>query len=324
MRVIRYRSEDAERWDALVTASTSGTFLHSRRFLSYHRDRFKDESVLVLDERSRLVGVLPAGVDPVDDARVLSHPGATYGGLVHSGRLTGEAMIQALSAVCGHFAERGFSSLRYKAVPTIYHRMPAMDDRYALFRAGAKRYRCDLSSTIDLANRGPVSARRRRSLRKATKAGVALEQGTHLAQELWEVLSANLSTRHGARPVHSVEEILELHRRLPEGVECMGARLDRELVAGVVLFHLPTVTHAQYIAANERGFEVCALDRVFEQCIERAARAGKRFFDFGISTEREGSYLNAGLNRFKTEFGSGGVTYEFYEIDLAPRAPGRA
>src|SRR5919197_1305542 len=80
---------DAEAWDQLVQRSINGTFLHSRRFLSYHGDRFRDRSVIFTIGSSLIVGVLPAALDPADEETVVSHPGATYGGIVHDGTLQG-------------------------------------------------------------------------------------------------------------------------------------------------------------------------------------------------------------------------------------------
>ena len=80
-----------------------------------------------------------------------------------------EALVRANSAspdvVRAHYAERDKRLLRYRAVPWIYHRMPAQDNAYALFHMGATLYRRDLSTTIDLAARGSVSERRRRGIR---------------------------------------------------------------------------------------------------------------------------------------------------------------
>ena len=55
---------------------------------------------------------------------------------------------------------------------------------------------------------------------------------------------------------------------------------------------------------------------MLESAIVESQRDGKRYFDFGISTENQGHALNEGLNRFKNEFGAGGVAHEFYEWDL--------
>jgi len=54
-------------------------------------------------------------------------------------------MIESLGAAVAHYADQGFSALRYKAVPYIYQSTPGQDDLYALFRLGAARLRCDLS-----------------------------------------------------------------------------------------------------------------------------------------------------------------------------------
>jgi hypothetical protein len=44
-----YAEQDAEAWDKLVVESWNGTFLHQRRFLSYHGDRFQDLSLIIED-----------------------------------------------------------------------------------------------------------------------------------------------------------------------------------------------------------------------------------------------------------------------------------
>ena len=118
MRAEPYEAAAAEEWDALVAAAPMGTLLHSRRFLGYHGDRFEDASILLRDDSDRLLGVLPAAIDPADRATVASHPGVTFGGIVHDGRLGGPAMMDALTLVAQHYAERGFSRLRYAPVPT--------------------------------------------------------------------------------------------------------------------------------------------------------------------------------------------------------------
>lgn len=292
------------------------TFLHSRRFLSYHGDRFTDYSLLIRDSGSRLVGVVAAAVDPADDRRILSHPGITYGGVVHHGRLAGAAMIDAISYLREHYGRQGFKALRYKAVPTIYHQRPSADDEYALVNLGARLYRCDLSCAIDLATRGPRSERRRRGERRSVERGVELVASPQHMDALWPVLEENLATRYGVRPTHSVDEMRLLLSLFPESIEIVTAHLGGAVVAGVVLFKTRRVVHAQYIASSQEGRRVAALDALLENCIREATSSGARFFNFGISTEVNGRRLNAGLYKFKSEFGGGGVVHEFYELEL--------
>lgn len=307
---------DAGRWDAWCEAAADATFLHTRRFLSYHGDRFVERSLVIEEDGGDWLGVLPAAVHPADPGIVVSHPGSTYGGLVHGGSLRGERALQALRLAAAHYAALGHARLQYKAVPHIYQRAPLQDDLYALFRLGAQRYRCDLSSCIALAHPLPVSERRRRGVKKAARAGVRFACGPQYAAALWPVLQDNLARRHDARPVHRLDEIEELMRRFPAHVVLRVALLGDDVVAGLVLFVCGDVVHAQYIAASEAGHACAALDGLFDHAIAEARATGARCFDFGISNEQQGRVLNEGLHRFKSEFGAGGVVHEFYELDL--------
>lgn len=310
-----YSTTDADAWDDFCAGALQSTLLHTRRFLSYHGNRFTDRSLIIEDE-DKCVGLFPAALSPSDTTCVVSHPGITYGGVLHQGSLCGERMVAALTEICRYYRAQGKEKLTYKAVPSLYHRAPAQDDLYALFRLGAVRRRCDLSCTIDLQHRLPVSERRRRGLNKARKIGVEVVEGSQHLPALWEVLTENLARKHGVNPVHSLEEILLLAGRFPDHIRCVCARLDGRVIAGVLLFITPTAQHAQYIASSDKGYEVAALDLLFEYSIETAGDQGTLWFDFGISTENQGMVLNDGLFRFKSEFGGGGAVHEFYELNL--------
>jgi len=315
LRVRPYETTDSHIWDDFCTRALQATLLHTRRFLSYHGDRFVDCSLIIEDE-GKCVGLFPAALSPLDPAYVISHPGITFGGVLHCGDLRGERMISALAEICQHFQRQGLERLTYKAVPNFYHIAPAQDDIYALFRLGATRPRCDISSTIDLQHRLPLSERRRRSLKKAINLGLEIVEGSRYLQNVWEVLLENLANKHGASPVHSLDEIMLLADRFPELIRCICAKLNGEVVAGVLIFVTPTAYHAQYIASSETGYKVSALDLVFEYAIKSANDQGRRWFDFGICNEKQGTVLNDGLYRFKSEFGGGGTVHEFYELKL--------
>jgi Acetyltransferase (GNAT) domain len=311
-----YQPAHARAWDDLVGRSCNGTFLHTRRFLSYHGDRFVDCSVVLEDRRGRLTGVFPAAVGPDCPETIVSHPGLTYGGLVHDGSVRGASMIAAVREIADHYGRLGYSRLRYKAVPTIYHSVPADDDLYALFQLEARRYRSDLSAAIDLSRRGQVTKRRIRSGRRAEAAGVSADKCWDEVGGFWTILEANLARRHDTAPVHSLTEIRLLHDLFPDEIILIVARADGMLVGGAVLFGAGPVLHMQYSATTEQGRAVCATDLVMERAIDLARRRGHRFFDFGVSTTHEGWCLDEGLYEFKTSFGAGGVVYDHYELGL--------
>lgn len=312
----QYRPEDAASWDEFCRSCWQATFLHSRRFLSYHGTRFNDQSLILLDDDERFIGLFPAAQDPSCPEQIVSHPGITYGGLLHQGKLRGQEMINALEIISQFYRTCGYSTLLYKAVPNIYHQLPAQDDLYALFRAKAERVRVDLSCGIDLTQPQIKSKRRLRALKKADKSGLIVTSGNEHISSLWPVIVGNLASKHHASPVHSLEEMQLLGERFPEEINCIAGYLDGTIVAGLILFDSAMVSHAQYIAASPRGHNICALDKIFQQAIIRAESLHKHWFDFGISNEQQGQLLNQGLYRFKSEFGGGGIVHEFFKVAL--------
>ena len=82
-----------------------------------------------------------------------------------------------------------------------------------------------------------------------------------------------------------------------------------------MIYETATVAHAQYIASTAYGRSVGALDGLFCHLITDVF-AAKRYFDFGISTEQGGRYLNEGLVFQKEGFGARAVVYDIYSIRL--------
>lgn len=312
MRIERYTARDRDRWNAFVRSSRNGTFLFDRDYMDYHADRFADHSLLACDESDRLLALLPAHEA---GQRLVSHGGLTYGGFVVDDRMTATLMLELFGAAMDNLRRSGFAALLYKCIPYIYHRAPAEEDRYALFRAGARLTRRDHLAVID--HRAPLARqeRRQRSVRKAAKLGLAVRESEDFGA-YWEILRANLMSRYGVEPVHSVDEMVLLKSRFPERIRLFAAYDGEAMRAGVVVYVSDCVCHAQYIGASDEGREQGALDAVFEQLI--GAFAGvTRYFDFGTSTEHDGMFLNAGLADFKEGFGARTVVHDHYEVDLA-------
>lgn len=311
-----YVPADADAWDDLVARSVNGTMLHTRRFLSYHGDRFADRSLMVTNPRGWPIGVFPAAEDPADPSVVTSHPGMTYGGLVHDGSLHGASMMGVLGEIADACRSQGFTRLRYKAVPPIYQSAPADDDVHALFRLGARRYRCDLAAAINLSRRGRVGSSRRQRRKRAEAAGVRTAEGWDDIAAYWRVLEANLDRRHGATPTHSLAEIEYLHDRFPKEIVLVTARIGDDLAAGNLLFAEGPVLYQRYTATTDEGRTMSASDLAIEHGIALARERGCRFYSFGTSTLDEGRQLNEPQYRYKISFGAGGVAHDHYELDL--------
>jgi hypothetical protein len=311
MKVLRYSDELAGRWDDFVRASKNGTFLFLRGYMDYHRDRFPDHSLIFVADSGAWVAVFPA---TAAEQVLSSHSGLTYGGFVTDEKTTTPLILQCFELLRAYCTEQGFGRVIYKTIPHIYHRLPAEEDQYGLFRSGAKLHRRDVLSAICRPGRAPTQERRRRGHKKALQAGARVVRTSDF-EAYWRVLEATLQARHDSRPVHTHAEIALLASRFPENIQLHAAFIDSELVAGIVMFVSEQVAHAQYIAAGDRGREVAALDLLGEQLISETF-ASHRCFDFGISNEQNGMYLNNGLLEQKEGFGARAVVHDHYTLEI--------
>lgn len=308
-----YTPASAEAWDAFVERAKNATFLHKRGYMDYHADRFADCS-LMFYKRDELIAVLPA--NHVKEHRlVYSHGGLTYGGLLLSESITAVEAMQAM-ACAKEWMCRALNAQRwyYKPTPHVYHRLPAEEDLYALFRHDAALVSRAVSSVIDNTNRLPMHRSRRYGANKARNNHVVYEESCDL-RAFWNVLDERLRTRHNNKPVHTVEEMERLKRSFPEHIRLFVAKSGDEVIAGTLIYETEQTAHTQYIASTELGRSVRALDGLLKYLIEEVFQ-DKRYFDFGTSMEPGSNHICEGLFTQKGEFGARTIVYDTYCIDL--------
>ena len=308
--VSRYESGAKDEWNRFVAASRNGTFLFHRDYVEYHADRFPDASLL-FRVHGTLVAVLPA---TVQDTVCISHAGLTYGGVVSGTSMKTQLMLDVFGAAKAHLRSAGIDTLIYKAVPHIYHRSPAEEDLYALYINHARLVRRDMSSTLRMDDRPPLRKGRRGALKLAQKQGLAVRQSTDFRSFL-QITARLLETKYGYQPVHTADEMALLAARFPHNIKLFAAFRQEEMLAGVIVYESACVAHAQYIAANDEGKKYAALDLIMDHLLTSQYRT-KRFFDYGVSTERAGRDLNVGMIKNKEGFGGRGIAYDVYELDL--------
>lgn len=311
MKLISYNSSDKAVWNQFLTTCKNGLFMFARDYMDYHSDRFTDHSLMAYDDAGKLIALLPANVR---DGVLYTHQGLTFGGFLTSSAVKATTMLELFEHLRQHMQQNGLTKLVYKAIPYIYGTQPAEEDRYALFRSNARLFRIDISTTVNQANRLPMSDLRKRGAKKALAHGLKVEKSTDYAGFM-EVLTNTLQTQHATKPVHTLAEVELLASRFPDNIHLYVAKKDNQIQAGSLIFEHATLAHAQYIAASPEGRTTGALDLLFTHLIEQTF-AHKAYFDFGISTEEAGTVLNGGLISQKEGFGGRGVVHEFYEINL--------
>jgi hypothetical protein len=319
VKIRSFSDKDITDWDNFLSSSEGGTFLHSRRFLSYHNNRYNDCS-LIIEDKSNIIGLFPAAVSPHDTTCVVSHPGATYGGVILTARKAPATTRELFDAILSYYAAHGFKSLIYKSIPTHIQACPSQIDIYELLSRGARITRRDLWNVINLSSSRQISKGRKWGINKAKKNGVIVRQndadGTY--EQFYMILTEVLESKYAVKPVHSLRELLILKDQFPGNISLWTATdSDNTLLAGVWLFcHGKTAWHTQYIGTSILGRKYYALDLLIETMIQCAIENNIAFFSFGASTDNEGKSINKGLFDYKSEFGAGTIVHDFYSLSL--------
>jgi hypothetical protein len=304
-----YQENDYENWNAFIGQAKNATFLFHRDFMEYHKDRFQDYSLIVVDGE-KWVAVLPGNVVGNE---IFSHQGLTYGGLVYNEKIKLASVIAILKGILLFLNDNKIEKLQLKSIPSIYHQKPAEELNYALFLAEAQLIRRDSLAVIDLSKRLLIANGRKEGIKKGQKNKLQIRE-VDVFEEFWnQILIPNLAQKHQAKPVHNLEEIIKLKALFPENIRQFNVYQNEIIVAGTTIFETPIVAHCQYISGKEDKNELGGLDLLFYQLISETFK-NKRFFDFGTSNENQGRKLNNGLSYWKESFGASTIVHDFYEV----------
>lgn len=310
LEIRRYTPDKQQEWNDFLKRSKNGTFLLDRNYMDYHADRFTDHSLMVY-RREKLYALLPGNI--AGDV-FFSHQGLTYGGLIMSDKTVAAEVVQIFRLLNDLLRKEGIHKVVYKPTPWIYHRQPSEEDLYAVVEVCGATISRGLSSTISREYLNKWYRIRECGVKHAKQYGLTVEE-TEDYRPFWQILTNNLQERYGLNPVHTVDEIELLHHRMPNHIRLVVVKEGAETMGGTVLYVSDRVVHSQYIAASPRGKQLHALDMLFDVVI-RKSLATHAYFDFGISTEKHGTYLNTQLIYQKEGFGGRGICYDWYEWTL--------
>jgi hypothetical protein len=307
-----YQKSDFEIWNNFINCAKNATFLFHRNFMEYHKDRFEDFSLLIF-EKEKLLAVLPANRV---GATVFSHQGLTYGGLVYGEKVKLVTVMGIFKSILAFLNQNEITKLHLKLIPSIYHQKPAEELNYALFLANAQLVRRDAMAVIDLTKPYKIAKTRKECIRRGLKNNLVIKEELNF-KLFWDVvLEPNLSKKHQAKPVHTVDEIERLQQKFPNNIRHFNVYFKDKIVAGTTIFISQNVAHPQYVSGMSNKNELGSLDFLYHHLITSVFK-DKHFFDFGISNEEQGRKLNEGLVFWKESFGASIFAHDFYEVETA-------
>lgn len=305
-----YLSENKAIWNEFIENSKNGIFMFNRNFMEYHSDRFIDNSLMFFDN-DNLIAVLPMNIR---DKVLYSHQGLTYGGFITDEKMKQHKMLECFEALKQYMQANNIEKLIYKIIPHIYHKTPAEEDLYALFKNDAKLLKLEPSTTIYLKNPCKMPKGRKAQISRAKREGVEIQESKDFKTFI-DLENKILAEYHDTKAVHTAEELELLHSRFSEQIKLYIASLNNEVIAGTLIFEYENVVHTQYMASNKISREIGGLDLLIKTLIDKYQNT-KMYFDFGISTENNGQFLNEGLISQKEGFGGRTTVYQTFELKV--------
>lgn len=320
LNVKRYVGEFENEWDDFIASSANGTLMQERRFLNYHpTGKFLDHSLIFI-ENEHIIAVLPAAqIQQSENSIILvSHPGASHGGLIIKPTLSTKKSMELVKAFVEYCAKTGFDYIRLKPVPRIYNRELNDQLDFALRFSGFKIEYTELATALELKKGEEPFLKRHMSLtafrnyQKALKSGLTVVEDADI-NDYWPILEYKLKKDHNAKPAHSLEEIIHLKTLYPDRIKLFAAYKGEMLTAGVLVFLLnERVINCFYIAHDDQYQHMRPLNLIFGYLMEWGRKNSFFYLDGGISTEEKGSIVNTELFRFKEGYGGHGVLRESY------------
>lgn len=300
IEIKRYSEQYKDVWNQFNQSAKNSLFMFDRDFMEYHKDRFRDHSLMFYND-DRLLALLPM---TENQDRLISHGGLTYGGLITNETMRQEKMDICVAQLLQYAVGNGFTSIIYKTIPSIYCNQMAEEDRYALYNAGFQIDCMDVSTYLNMDSPIKMPKGRKAQIARARREGVLIEQRDDLEsyKEFIDLENSVLCERHNTKAVHTAQELKYLQDLFPNNIHLIVGVKDQRIISGTVIFEYADVIHTQYMAADDEARRIGALDLVIAETIGHY-RGQKHWLDFGISTEHRRDSLNLGLVSQKEGFG---------------------
>lgn len=299
-----YRPQDRHTWDSLVKESPYATFQHQRDYIEYHKTRWIDASFF-LKKGEELIAAIPGNSK---ENQLYSHQGLSFGGVLWRKGLSMEEKVTYIEDLPSLLSQAGFSSFHWKEVPSLF-----CDERHipmpnALLKKVNKGY--FIPNDLDLNS----IRKKRRLLKKAEKAALAITWDDDLAKFWQEIVQPIFREKFGSKPVHSLQEILQLKAHFPQHIQLVTVYQEKTLLGGIVLFCQGQWWHTQYTCGSSEGLLMGAIDLLMWQILNSAQNQGKTV-SLGTALDDQG-HFKASLAEWKKSWGALEIPWASFYIDL--------
>ena len=252
----KYNDINFIEWDNFIlNKSLNGTLYHTRLFLSYHKDRFEDHSIMIYDNK-KLIAVFPCCKI---NNEFHSHKGSTCGGIVILERYyTLVKLTEILNLIYDYYD----NTLHICVSESTYFKRASNDLLVFLMRQKCES-KVDISLYFDINREKNIidnfpKSDNKRILKKYINRNIKEQITFKIADNdseyitFYEKLSEYLKSRNKVSPLHTLEEFILLKGILKEKQFLLLAKnSNNELLSGAYVFLINKNTYyTVYLMTN--------------------------------------------------------------------------
>lgn len=301
--VVHDEPSDA-RWDTYVARHPAASAYHFSAWARVISRTFGHETRYLSAESSRgIVGVLPLVIfrSRLFGRFAVSMPFLNYGGIIADAP---EAETALLAAAAAEARRSALSYVELRHTRQLFPHLPYKRHKVAMVLS--------LEATADRQWQR-LDRKVRNQVRKAEKSGLGVVQGGgELLPSFYSVFARNM--RDLGTPVYALGFFQEILSAFPENTRIFCVHHDgRPIAASVAYWHGDT--YEVPWASTVRDFNaLCPNTLMYWELLRSAVGRGFRRFDFGRSTEGEGTY------QFKRQWGAEPqpLIWEYWMADGRP------
>jgi hypothetical protein len=297
----RYNTSKKKEWDLFIDDNNPFTFLFYRDYMDYHSNRFTDYSLMIFQDAT-LIALFPANIS--DETIIYSHQGLSYGGLIYDpSKWNGLIEKTIYQGIIDYFKTILISKISIK-IPPHFYGLHMERQINILSAVGADVQKSFLSMAANMEPPLKIHKSKYKRYRKRKQKNEFTIKDDNDFKVFWnQVLTPCLEEKYQSKPVHELDEILELHRCFPKNIVQWNLYFENKIIAGITIFFKNDIIRSQY-GATRLGYEAFApLDYLYIYLFEFYYTKGIKIFDMGSIPPNDDLSYPEGLVNYKKELG---------------------
>ena len=301
-------------WDSFVLKSNNGTIFHSRKFLSYHKERNFQDCSFLFQNKNNIEALFTGAI--IDDV-LYSHPGASFGGFIYN-QLSFEFGSKIVELLLEFAQQNNLKEIVIVPTPFIYYNQYNEVMEYCLYIKGFSVIEYYMSSFVNLESNllDQLHNRKKRYIKKM-EGEIEIELSKDL-DSFYPIL-VNNKLKHKTKPTHTLEELKILMQQFPDEIKLLLSCQNNKIIGGALNFI--TNKNSCILFYNMIDYEYQSLQVASLQIyasLKWAQENNLKFLDIGVSQLYEGDKIvpHESLINFKEQFGAKAMIRKVMKLNL--------